>query len=77
MKSAAEVWTKLPVYRARILTADVADIVVKRARRLEVGQRISFATVSDLVDAERGHFEKWRTAVIWRIDKGLLRLTGT
>jgi hypothetical protein len=74
-------WGRLPVYRARILTSEVVDVVVKSARRMAVGERISFATLSDLAAAESASnspaLPAWRSGVIWRIEKGTLRLTRT
>ncbi|MHC1764078.1 MAG: hypothetical protein AB9869_07210 [Verrucomicrobiia bacterium] len=72
-------WGKLPVYRARILASDVVDVVVKSARRLAVGERIAFATLPDLAASEtqRPTQQKWRSGIIWRIEKGTLRLTST
>ena len=73
-------WGKRPVYRARIVNSGLAGIVVKSARNLSVGQRISFATLADL--ATRPNLcsrrqEEWRSAVIWRIEKNCLHLTRT
>ena len=41
-------WRRCPVYRARIDDSKVAGIVVKSARRLQVGKRVSFAMLVDL-----------------------------
>jgi hypothetical protein len=71
---AIDFWHNRPVYRARIVNSDTAAIVVKSARALEVGRRISFAHLSDL---QRGTPRDWRSGVIWRIDKGCLHLTRT
>lgn len=74
-------WSKLPVYRARIRTSEVVDVVVKSARRIAVGERISFAALADLAAAESpsnsSALPPWRSGVIWRIEKGMLRLTRT
>lgn len=76
---ALNAWGKLPVYRARILASDVVDVVVKSARKLAVGERIAFATLPDLAASEiQGSVQpKWRSGIIWRIEKGTLRLTAT
>jgi hypothetical protein len=71
---AIDTWRRRPVYRARIIQSDTAAIVVKSARALKLGKRISFARLSDL---ERGTAIDWRSGVIWRIDKGCLHLTRT
>ena len=73
-----------PVYRARIVNSDPDRIVVKSARMFSVGQRISFATLSDLERTEapreqsrKAAEDRWRSGVIWRIDQGCLHLTRT
>jgi hypothetical protein len=77
---AVDVWGRLPVYRARIVNSEISGIVVKSARVLTVGKRISFAALSDLEGADarrRLPREKWRSGVIWRIGKDCLHLTRT
>jgi hypothetical protein len=76
---AIDSWGKRPVYRARIINTTTDGIVVKSGRVLEVGKRISFATLSDLEALGRKPDPKfkWRSGVIWRIDKGCLHLTRT
>ena len=77
---AIDAWGARPVYRARVVHSEPASIVVKWTRRLVVGKRISFATLSDLqalgVKAVP-RSAKWRSAVIWRIAKDCLHLTRT
>jgi hypothetical protein len=76
---AIDEWHRRPVYRARIVNLETAAIVVKSARRFEVGRRISFAKVSDLEGRPpTGPREQtWRSGVIWRIEKHCLHLTRT
>jgi hypothetical protein len=71
---AIDTWHRRPVYRARVVNSETASIVVKSARRLRVGERISFARLADL---QGGHPDDWRSGVIWRISKRCLHLTRT
>jgi hypothetical protein len=72
--ASVEVSRRRRIYRARIVHSETADIVVKAGSQLEVGKRISFAPV---VVLEGSTPPQWRSAVIWRIDKGCLHLTRT
>ena len=77
---AIDKWRRRPVYRARIVNSEVGGIVVKSARKFSVGKRISFAKLVDLdgTDTDRTPVDhRWRSAVIWRIEKGCLHLTRT
>ncbi|MFO1497137.1 MAG: hypothetical protein U1G07_01850 [Verrucomicrobiota bacterium] len=71
---AIDAWRNRTVYRARIVNTETAEVVVKSARVLKVGKRISFAKVSDF---EGPRPQNWRSAVIWRIEKDCLHLTRT
>jgi hypothetical protein len=77
---AVDLWGKLPVYQARIVNSETSGVVVKSARALIVGKRISFAALADLQGVDTSRVpprNKWRSGVIWRIDKGCLHLTRT
>ena len=71
---AIDTWRKRRVYRAHIVNSETAAVVVKSAHTLEVGDRISFAKLSDLNGSVPQH---WRSGVIWRIDDNCLHLTRT
>ena len=72
--AAIDTWRSRRVYRARIVNSDTAPVVVKSAKALKVGKRISFARVPNLEASAR---LDWRSGVIWRIEKGCLHLTRT
>ena len=69
---AIDTWRKRRVYRAHIVNSETAAVVVKSAHMLQVGNRISFAVLSDLNGSVPRH---WRSGVIWRIEKDCLHLT--
>ncbi len=71
---AIDTWRRRPVYRAQIVNTETAAVVVKSARSLNVGKRISFAKISELDGGVPRH---WRSGVIWRIENDCLHLTRT
>jgi hypothetical protein len=67
---AIDKWRKCRVYRARIGNSEVVGIVVKSARMLKVGKRISFARLLDLegIDHDGTPTEQeWCSGVISQI----------
>jgi hypothetical protein len=72
--------SKRAIWRAKVVKSEPTQIVILSIRTLAVGQRITYAFVSDL---ERAHVDRippgdtLRSAVIWRIEKDCLHLTRT
>lgn len=57
-----------PTYQAKIGTMSGSIIIVKRARKFKVGQRIEFADTLDLRGCSVSVAPKWRTGTIWLIE---------
>lgn len=61
-------WGRRPTYAAKVGTFGSTVIVVKRARRFKVNQRIEFAELTDLDGMSVGCTPKWRHGLIWKIE---------
>ena len=60
---------KRPLYAAKIGTHGSTLILVKRARRFQIGQRIQFAELSDVSGMAVGMAPRWRHGIIWKIEQ--------
>jgi hypothetical protein len=61
-------WGRRPLYAAKIGSGSSACVVVKRARKFAVEQRIEFANERDLRGMSTGQTPKWRVGYIWLIE---------
>lgn len=57
-----------PTYQAKVGTMGSSVVVIKRARKFKVGQRIEFAETHDLNGCSVSMAPKWRTGTIWLIE---------
>lgn len=68
VKTMCESWGRFPLYSAKIGTGPSNCIIVKRARRFFVGQRIEYSTLNDLQGRSTGCTPTWTSGVIWKIE---------
>lgn len=61
-------WGRLPTYQAKVGTGSSCCVVIKRARKFHVEQRVEFADIEDLRGMCVGMAPKWRPGLIWKIE---------
>ncbi len=69
-----------PICRAKVVKSEPATIMVLSPGSLTIGERIVYACLADLEGMDLDQTppaEKWKSGVIWRIDKDCLHLTPT
>lgn len=61
-------WGRQPLYQAKIGTLPGSLIMVRRARKFYVEQRIEFAELDDVRGMSVGMSPKWQHGIIWKIE---------
>ena len=65
-------WGKKPMYVAKVGTGPTTIILIKRARKFSVGQRIEFCLEDDVRGMSVGTTPHWRHGRIWDVKGGYL-----
>lgn len=65
-------WGRRPYYSAKVGTGPGTLILVKRARKFSVGQRIDFCDTSVVRGMSTGCTPKWDGGKIWKIEHNRL-----
>lgn len=61
-------WGRFPTFAGKVGTGSSCCLLIKRARRFYVEQRIEFAMEHELRGCSTGMSFRWHVGIIWKIE---------